>query len=613
MRTWGLACVLVATLAGCGDDQPNNPGDVTPDAPDVEEPDAPPPDAPPAPPLRNAVALDDATLAIEALRVMGGPVANPAQDSCRNCHSLTRQQLSYWRALSDTSLTSCLTDLAVGSKDSALTMLGCLRAKNTPTSDFQTQKLGIYSAAAHLPWFQHTFQMAYGETAATELARFGMEVGMPREGLPLLTQEQFDIMAEWFARGLPRLEDVLPEDPPPETCQPGVSAAVGAHVAAMQTQGWRALNRMNQMAMFGCGAETDPKNCLQTQVIVDGQEFGAGWDMPGLGHWRQLANVEYETAFWTRSSPDGRFVGHGVRDMNVPGSLILDLQRGAHRVLINAQYDPNWFPDNSGFVFQGGNRNVCGQSVLTSNPDTITTNEAACARLSSVGLYEHVGRALDDGDYFSIDGEFVSDDGGHGPTHHDPYASFGQNGRLYFTPLLWTGTQYAARTAVRVDTPFEGDSVLSPSARLVISRVEGPSSEQLGFVLRQVNATPVGATYDIEVPEVARYCVSGGKPAFSYDERWVVFHRYVTNADAVDLGFTGPNDPGFAPYREQGAANAFLMELATGEITRISNVHPGQYALFPHFRSDGWIYADVRDPGAGREYMVASDAALLLE
>ena len=40
---------------------------------------------------------------------------------------------------------------------------------------------------------------------------------------------------------------------------------------------------------------------------------------------------------------------------------------------------------------------------------------------------------------------------------------------------------------------------------------------------------------------------------------------------------------------------------------------PGQYALYPHFRSDGWMYYLVRDREAGREYIAASDAALVLE
>jgi hypothetical protein len=117
----------------------------------------------------------------------------------------------------------------------------------------------------------------------------------------------------------------------------------------------------------------------------------------------------------------------------------------------------------------------------------------------------------------------------------------------------------------------------------------------------------------VAAPEIARYCVSGGKPGFSYDERWIVYHHYVTAADAVELGFTGPNDPNFTPYLSKGAANVYLMDLQTGVPTRITNMAPGQYALFPHFRSDGWIYATIRDRNTDHEYMVASDAALQAE
>ena len=46
---------------------------------------------------------------------------------------------------------------------------------------------------------------------------------------------------------------------------------------------------------------------------------------------------------------------------------------------------------------------------------------------------------------------------------------------------------------------------------------------------------------------------------------------------------------------------------------RITEMHAGQYALYPHFRSDGWIYFLVRDDNSGREYVVASDAALMYE
>ena len=127
------------------------------------------------------------------------------------------------------------------------------------------------------------------------------------------------------------------------------------------------------------GRATDPRDCLADQPLASGQPYGAGWDIAGRGRLRVLRDVTYVTSFWTRSSPDGRFVGQGVA--NVDGSYVVDLQRGVE-VAIDTQYDPAFFPDNSGFVFQGGPRNVCAISVLTSNPTSISMTEPACTRLS---------------------------------------------------------------------------------------------------------------------------------------------------------------------------------------------------------------------------------------
>ncbi len=571
------------------------------------EPDAPPPE-PPAPAFRNPVDLPDADLAEQALAILGADVTG-ARQSCNECHGMTRQHLAYWRALSDTAMSSCLTDLAVSSAESARQMLACLQTMpEVATSDYETAKLGVFATAVDLPWFQYTLKKAYGDDAA-ELAKLET-VAEPRGGvIPQLTQGEFDIVAEWFARGVPMLEQTLTEDPPPTECQTGVSSSVVQHVADMKTTGWRAVNTSNLMAMHGCGAATDPKQCLSSYPLGADQTYGAGWDVPGHGKLRVLADVDYSTSYWTRSSPDGRFVAYGVR--NVQGSYVYDLQRDT-TVSVAALYDPAFFPDNTGFVFQGGQRNTCGMSVLTANPTDVSMQEAACNEIQTIGLYQHVGRALD-GDYFTIDSEFVSDDGGHNVTLKDPATHFGSNARMFLNPLVFDGTKYVGKPQVRVDTPFEGDSVLSPSARVIISRVSGPNDRQLGYVLRRVDATPSGSSYDIEAPEIARYCLSGGKPAFSYDERWIVYHHYVTQADATDLGFVGPGDPGFAPYLDQGAANLYLLDMVTGESVRITNMSPGQYALYPHFRSDGWIYAQVRDRNANREYTVASDAALLAE
>jgi hypothetical protein len=155
---------------------------------------------------------------------------------------------------------------------------------------------------------------------------------------------------------------------------------------------------------------------------------------------------------------------------------------------------------------------------------------------------------------------------------------------------MFNGTAYTEATSISVAQPFEGDAVLSPSAKLELTRVAGPSDVQLGYVLHQVVATPVASTYAIATPEIARYCLTGGKPAFSYDERWIVYHHFETDR-----------------------ANIYQMDLRTGTPIKITNMNAGQYALFPHFRSDGWIYADVRDSNTNLEYLVASDAALLNE
>ncbi|MFN0247750.1 MAG: hypothetical protein ACKV2T_12760 [Kofleriaceae bacterium] len=577
-------------------------------------PDAPPLiDAWPVPVFRNPLpAMTDGELATQSLQIFGADVAGALPQSCNGCHGVTKQKLRYWRALSDTSLTSCLTDLAPTDPQVAMSMINCVREMPAlDTSDYKAKNLGIYSTAAKLPWFEYVFHIAYPDGHQEQLADFQTAVGMPKD-LASMTQEQFDIVAEWYARGLPGLDETLVTDPPPSTCENGVSADVGTHVATMATTGWRVINRMNNMSMHGCGSATNPLQCLTSYPLATEQPYGAGWTVPGKGTMRVLADNTYVSSYWTRSSADGRFVGHGVS--NIQGSYVIDLGRDGLLVPIDALYDPAFFPDNSGFVFQGGPRNTCAISVLTSNPATVAMTEAACRRINNIGLYQHVGQGTGAGaDYFALDNEFESDDGGKQPTRSDPDASFSSQAYLSFTALAFNGTQFVAKGTYNVDTPFEGDAVLSHSAKLVISRVANPQEDQLGFVLRKVIATPAGGAYTYATPEVARFCFSGGKPGFSFDERWVAFHHYVTDADAVELGFTGPNDPGFSAYRTQGAANLYLLELATGVRTRITNMAPGQYALFPHFRADNWIYAQVRDANLDHEYTIAHDGALILE
>jgi len=580
--------LLVLAAVGCGGGHQANPDaakmiDAAIDAPMI--------DAPIAPVFRNAVTLDDQSLAMQALQIMGATGVNP--QSCNTCHTLTRHQIRYWRGLGDTAMASCLTDLGVNTTESAKHMLDCLRTNPAnESSSFLTQKIGIYATAGRLPWFDYTFKLAYGADAANQYANFITMAAMPHGStVTPLTQPQFDIIAEWFSRGLPLLDESLPEDPPPTTCDQSISADVATHVTAMATQGWRAVNHDNMMAMYDCGAATDPKNCLSDLPRAADSTDGATWDAGG-SHIRILKTItNYQSSYWTRSSPDGRFVAHGGGAAS--SGTVHDLQRGV-AIGVPAPYDPGFFPDNSGWLFQGNGNNSCSMAVLTSLTGTsLTMTEPGCTDLGEVGLYQHMGKMLGGGDYFAINGAFFSDNGGWF-SFSDPGVNASSTTMANFTPMMFDGTKYVQKTNVNVAQPFEGDAVLSPSARVELTRVAGPGGNQLGYVLHKVNATQAGATYTITTPEIARYCLAGGKPAFSYDERWIVYHHYT--GDRADL---------------------YLMDLRTGVPTQITHMSAGQYALFPHFRSDGWIYADVREPAAGanpaRELLIASDAALLLE
>ncbi|MCE9580138.1 MAG: hypothetical protein K8W52_43885 [Deltaproteobacteria bacterium] len=623
-----LALAALLALAACGSSNKGSadaagadaasPDAAVPDGmPDADTtPDATPDAYPAAPVFRNPLTTPDDQLALQALQILGANVPGARADSCNHCHSATRQNIRYWRAVTDTAMTTCFTDLAVTSQESAKSMLDCLRIDPTmPATVFSPHKFGVFATAARLPWFAYTANRAYGADGPSQLANLIDQGGMPRGTITPLTQDDFDIVAEWFLRGVPLLDETLPEDPAPSTCQTGVSADVGAHVNAMATTGWRVQDKNAGMLMHGCVGAATTLDCLSTYPDASTTTYGATWNPIAGDTLRVLKEVTYRSSYWTRSSASGRFIGHGTST----GAAIIDLQRDVV-MNVSALYDPGFFPDDSGFVFQGSNNgNVCPMSVLTANPTAVKMNEPGCSDVGQVGLYQHLGATLGGGDYFSIDGEFVNDDGGHSSVNRstDPDAWFSQQSQASLTPMIFNGSTYTPKASINVATPYEGDPVISPSAKLMVTRVAGPTNAQLGYVLHKVNATPSGGTYTVSTPEIARYCVAGGKPAFSYDERWMIFHHYVANSDAVELGFTGPNDPAFAAYKTKGASNIYLLDLVTGVKTRITNVAAGQYALYPHFRADGWIYFIVRKPDPTpanrREYMVASDAALRLE
>jgi hypothetical protein len=576
-------------------------------------------DAATIPLLRNPVSLPDLELAQQASALLGVG----GSKNCDRCHALSRDRLRSWATESSAAETACLTNnLAPTTQGQAAGIIDCFRAEpGVVTSGWPPHRLGIFNTAARLAWFDYVFRLAYGATADNELELFTGEAAMPRSDTGQFTQPEFDIVAEWFARGLPQLETVVPADPPPTTCTTTISAEVQTHVNTMATQGWRAVNRDNGILMYGCQGASDERGCLATYPRAGDAEFSVGWEAAEpTAVIRVLRQNTYASSYWTRSSADGRYIAHGGAPVasNTYRSSVIDLLNDTN-IPAAALYDPGFFPDNSGFALQGSNARFCEQTLLATQPAMITFNEAQCRRTTAVGLYQHMA-AAPGGDYWTVDGQFDNDNGGqingNNPTLSDTSATFSSDASIDLTPMVHTGTQFVPQTKATTTLPREGDVIISPSARLLVSRVSGSGGSQSGFILRKLVATKAGATYTVDVPEIARYCLRGGKPAISYDERWMVFHHYVESGDWAALGYSSASDPEFVALRDGqtgGAANIFLLELATGTVRRITTMQPGQYALYPHFRSDGWIYFIVRDRNRNFEWMVATDAALAFE
>lgn len=633
-----LRCLLATfvALAGCEgarDDRDSGPaGDAwaPSDAPALDAPrpdatipaeDAGAPDArdrPPAPALCVPdPSIPDATLAAQALRVLGSTDAGATASRCNECHALTRSRIRYWRAITDRAR-ECLTDLAISTDAAATAMLRCL--EDPEAGALTTERLGIFAAAADLGWFRYLYEHGTSGDWMAAHARFVEDAGMPpSEALgPALSQAELNLVCDWFARGVPELDSVIPVDPAPTTCLPGVSAEVSDHIDAMATSGWGARNAASGMLMYGCAGASRPEACMTSERLASTTAFGAQWEniptggVPGA-RLRLLYTTSYASAWWTRSSPDGRFVAHGAA--SAPNLRFIDLATD-REIGGNANYDPDFFPDASGFMVQGAGARVCEQRVLTTGmPSMLSFAEPGCSSAAGVGLYQHIGAALSGGDYWAIASNGAGsqyDNGGHMVTLNDPLADYTSEAALTFTFFTNDGTRFVIGASTSTATPFEGDHVLSPSLSMILTRIAGPEGVPLGYVLRRIETTGSGASRTVELPEVGRYCIAGAKPSISYDERWMAIHHYIGDADAVGLGFSGPTDPGFAPYRERGGANVYLVDLRDGSSYRITHMGPGQYALFPHFRSDGWMYMTVRTEGAMAEHIVASDAALLL-
>jgi hypothetical protein len=608
-----LVCAVL--LSGCpddpdpgrdaGDDPTDSGGEARVDSGPRPEDDGgtPPVDAGPlvAPIFRNEVDMADGPLAREALRIMGSADAG-GSNSCNDCHAISRELVRHFYDLSTEAWATCFADLALATPEAAMAAIDCFREGSLYTAS----NLGVFSAGGWFEWFRYAFRRAYGDGYEEQLRIFRDRVAMPPASHPALTQAEFDIVTEWFLRGTPMVEEELPPSEGLRSCTGSyVNAEVLRIVEDAEVESWTARNR-GTVLMHGCSGSDAPIDCLDEYPLASSTDYGAEWDtVPGTAM-RILYETAYNSSYWTRSSADGRFVAHGGGTGS--NATIIDLERD-FAIGADALYDPGFFPDNSGFVFHGTPRGfaACEMNVLLEgDPTSISFGEDGCSE-GDAELYEHVGASLDGADYYVVNSTWSIDPG---RDSVDPPVYVNDETSVRFYMMLNGTSGFTYDGLETVNTPYQANAVISPSANLLVTQLASTRAQNLGYVLHRVDVTTDGGgDRDVSLTEIARYCVEGGKPAFSLDDRWLITHHRADDDDAVDLGFTGPDDPGFDAYR--GISNVYLIDLTDGTTTRITNMQPGQDALFPHFRSDGWIYILVRDGGAP-EYIVASDAALVL-
>ena len=538
------------------------------------------------------VDLQGDALALEALKIIGADVQDASCDDgecatrrCAECHPVSRPNLTAWSQLTDHALSTCDLDQRANPSEltpaEAMATINCMRVDPTDdTSVFAAERIGILTTGVQFSYFRNLFRRAFGDAWEAEYTQFTRRVSMPKGNHPKFSLTEYAVVYEWFNNDLVGLDNVLEEEPPPETCEEEFDfTRLAAHIDEMQFEGWGAVNADNGIRMFGCPTgTTDARECFTSGAFADRSGSWGG----DVGTVRELTRLDFNTSFWTRSSADGRFVGNGGGSA---GATITDLQTGED-IAVDALYDPGFFPDNSGFIFQGapGGAGLCSQRLLEGNDRLIDFSEQECMSTSGLNLYQHVARGLGGGDYFVINSQFTSDAGG---GSSDPWASFDANATMKLTPMIFDGTTYDPMDPIIVDSPYEGDSVLSPSSRLVVSRLAGPGGTGLGYVLREVDATPVGDSYVVDTGrKLATVCTPGAKANISFDERFMVTHHY-----------------------EHGTSNIYLVDLSDGARYAVTDMGSGSRALFPHFVSNGWIYFLVHEAD-GSERIAASDAAI---
>jgi hypothetical protein len=250
-----------------------------------------------------------------------------------------------------------------------------------------------------------------------------------------------------------------------------------------------------------------------------------------------------------------------------------------------------------------------------------------------MGVYQHVGRGLEDSDpYLTVRSDnYQNDDGAYAEMRDPSVEPFSEEkNTLEIWPFrkgdpgVGESPFEVSKTPTTISVDYRGDFSISPSGRLVMARIGGVvegKPTHLGYQL---------SVLDLEHKEykkVASVCMLGGKAELNFTERFMAVHHYPDDTDKEDLSnpeltteaersaafeqIVNRSDVGDPPTK--GSSNIYLYDIVNQRKIRITRMGPGQYALYPHFRADGWLYFVVRDTNASIDYAMATDAAIRLE
>jgi hypothetical protein len=580
--------------------------------------------------------LTDRELAQSALGILGAPTVTPPageQKSCgfTGCHSINTVTLRHWN---DTYRTA--KDVLESSR-SPEEKINFFRADHRdPASPFTPERLGFMAAGAHLVAgkglsetdFPSTFKQAalfaqLFEGRPELYEEFREAVKMPvLDDFPKLTPSKYETVLNWFERGMPLMHELIPEQRPTRCTDD--FAALRTRTIQAKNKTWAAINRTQHMPMLGC-PDTDgsPTGCF-TQVR-DGKEvfpsaanvdFARTWPLGGSTV-RVLRQLTARNSYWLRTSADGRFTmtGGGSNGGAQAIDLRATLEGGRRDIGLRASYDPDFWPDNKAFMFQGGTK-FCSQSLLEKPSTTlITFEEPECTRLSAAsGLYQTVGQSVDDNsmsDRFILYSDWVGDSGSYSASAKDTVPRGGSNSSVSVYTAVATGTDTDAGYQVtgpgfKVMTPYRGDTMMARSGRLLGNRwAYGPGSDGVtpwGYAIEKLDYRLEGGRYQFTLSPLGNVCLKGNKANFSFDERFLTTHHYNEPGE-----FTANDDPA---YRQKGSADIWVVDFITGQKVKVTKMGPGQFAIFPHFRSDGWLYFLAVEYNTGKYYVAASDWAI---